>query len=204
MIRALFGGSFDPIHAGHVAVVDLLLARGLADIVHVVPARRSPLKATRCAAGPLVRLRLVELALSDRPQVVVDDREVRRTRPSYTVRTLAELAAEHAGDDWRLVMGADQAVAFARWRQPERLLELAEPVILARGPVQLAAPLAGRALVVADFDHPASASLIRGELAAGRLPGQDLLPAAVAAHIAAEGLYGLRRPRRGSRRKEAR
>lgn len=191
MIRALFGGSFDPVHAGHVAVVEMLLARGLADIVHVAPARRSPRKSQPCLEPPLIRLQLVRLAFAGQPQVVVEDREVRRPRASFTVRTLAELAASYRDDRWRLVVGADQAADFGNWRDPERLLELAEVVVIARGPVVLTAPLAGRALVVADFAHPASATQIRGELAAGRVPGPGQLPPRVAAMIQASGLYGL-------------
>jgi nicotinate-nucleotide adenylyltransferase len=190
VIRALFGGSFDPIHAGHVALVDRVLADGLAQAVHVVPARRSPLRGAPCVAGPRIRLELASLAFAGRPEVILDDRELRRSGASYTVETLAGLAAEHPDDRWRLLVGADQAAAFARWRAPQRLLVLAELVVVARGPVPLPALVADRALVIEDFDHPASATAIRRELAAGRLPGPDRLPPAVAARIAAAGLYG--------------
>jgi nicotinate-nucleotide adenylyltransferase len=190
MIRALYGGSFDPIHAGHVALVSTLLERSLADRVHVVPARQSPLKNQAPGASGAQRLALVELAVGAIPGVVVDDRELDRPGPSYTIDTLAALAAAHAGDRWRLVVGADQVADFSRWRDPEGLLALAEPVVVARGPVSLAPPLAGRALIIDDFDHPAVATEIRRQLAAGTLPGPDLLPAAVAAAITAAALYG--------------
>ena len=191
MIRAFFGGSFDPIHAGHVAIVDLLLARSLADVVHVVPARRSPFKKERYVFAPLLRLQLVALALADRSGVVVEDMEVMRRGPSYTVKTLADLVGRHGSDRWRLIIGADQAASFAHWRQPARLLELAEPVVLARGPVVMTEPLVGRALVIEDFEHPASAVAIRRELAAGRVPGPELLPPSVAVRIRDAGLKGM-------------
>ncbi len=176
MIRALFGGSFDPVHAGHVALV---------------PAACSPHKADRRTEAPEAdRLELVRLAFAGVDDVTVDGRELSRSGPSYTIDTLAELAAEHPGDRWRLVMGADQAAAFDRWRDPERLLALAEPVVVARGPVRLAGVLAGRALVLDDFRHPASSTAIRAALAAGRLPGPDLLPDAVAQAIVRRRLYG--------------
>jgi nicotinate-nucleotide adenylyltransferase len=192
VIRALFGGSFDPIHAGHVAIVDLLLDRGLATVVHVAPAWRSPHKLAGATTPAQVRLELVRLALADRPHAVVEDREIRRRGSSFTVTTLAGLAADHPGDRWRLVIGADQAAAFRSWREPERLLALAEPVVVARGPLQLDPLLAGRALIIDDFAHPASGTAIRGELARGRLPGPELLPPDVAARIQAAGLYGYR------------
>jgi nicotinate-nucleotide adenylyltransferase len=190
VIRAFFGGSFDPIHAGHVAIVELLFARGLADRVHVVPAGHSPLKRRAAAAPALVRLQLVELALAGVPQVEICADEVCREGRSYTVDTLTDLVARHPDARWRLVIGADQAAAFAHWHQPQRLLALAEPVVVARGRVTLDPLLDDRALVIADFAHPASATGIRRALAAGRMPGPELLPPAVAARIRTDGLYG--------------
>ena len=191
MIRALFGGSFDPVHAGHVALTVTLLERSLADVVHVAPAGRSPHKTGGPApAAAADRLDLVRLAFAGLDRVIVDDRELARPGPSYTIDTLAELAAEFPADRWRLVMGADQAAAFDRWREPRRVLDLAEPVVIARGPIRLAAPLLERALVVDDFRHPASATAIRADLAAGRLPGPDILPGAVAEAIVRRRLYG--------------
>lgn len=190
MIRALYGGSFDPVHAGHVALVRTLLERGLAEQVHVVPARRSPLKPDDPRAGADERLRLVALAFAGCDGAHVDPREIDRAGPSYTVDTLTELAAEHPDAVWRLVVGADAANDFVRWRDPERLLALARPLVVARGPVTLRPPLVGRADVLGDFHHPASATRIRRDLASGNLPGPELLPPAVAAVITAEGLYG--------------
>ncbi|HOX26521.1 MAG TPA: nicotinate-nicotinamide nucleotide adenylyltransferase [Candidatus Krumholzibacteria bacterium] len=190
MIRALYGGTFDPVHAGHVAVVRLLRERRLAEVVHVAVAWQSPLKADLPGAPAADRLRMVELALGGQRGVVVESGELAQPRPSFTVETLARLVAEHPGARWRLVIGADAAADFARWRDPARLLRLAEPLVVARGPVVLAPPLAGRGVVVGDFDHPASATSVRTLLAAGRLPGPELLPAAVADYIVARGLYG--------------
>lgn len=190
MIRALFGGSFDPVHAGHVAIVDLLLARGLADMVHVVPARQSPLKDPACAAAARHRLAMLQLALAGRGGVLVDNRELFRPGPSYTVDTLAELNAGHPDACWRLVVGGDHARAFGHWRDPERLLSLAEVVVVSRGPLDVGSPLAGRVRIIDDFDHPAAATDLRRELAAGRRPEASLLPAAVTDYIVTHRLYG--------------
>jgi len=190
MIRALFGGSFDPIHAGHVAVVDLLQQRGLADRVHVVPAWRSPLKPERCVASAADRLELARLLLAGHAGVELDDREALRPAPTYTVETLATLVADYPEDRWRLVVGADHVPLFHRWHEPERLLDLAEVSVVARGPVTLMPPLEERARVIEDFDHPAEASRIRCALAAGIIPGPEILPAPVAEAIVARGLYG--------------
>ncbi len=189
MIRALYGGSFDPVHGGHVALVRTLLDRNLADRVHVVPARQSPLKHDPTRVAAVRRGQLVELAFAGMAAVEVDLREIDRSGLSYSVDTLGELVAEHPDADWLLVVGADAAVDFARWREPDRLLDLARPLVVARGPVSLTPPLSGRADVLDDFDHPASATAIRRDLAAGTLPGPDLLPPAVAAEILEAGLY---------------
>lgn len=191
MIRALYGGSFDPIHAGHVALITMLRRREVAGAVHVVPAWRSPHKADRRpGAPPAERLVMVRLACAALPDVVVDPREVHRGGTSYTLETLNGLAREHPADRWRLVIGADAARGFPRWREPERLLDLADVVVIARGEVILPPLLEGRATVIDDFDHPASGTEIRSQLASGVLPGPDRLPSVVATHILAHGLYG--------------
>jgi nicotinate-nucleotide adenylyltransferase len=194
VIRALLGGSFDPVHCGHVAIVDRLLANGLAGCVHVVPAARSPHK-DAAAAPAAARLAMVRLALAGRPGVVVEDLEVARGGVSYTVETLAELAARHGGDPWRLVVGSDNLAALATWRDPAHLLALADLLVVARAGWDGGLPplVAGRPVIVLrDFDHPASATAVRRALAAGRVP-RDLLPDAVADHILAAGLYGARK-----------
>jgi len=195
MIRALFGGSFDPVHDGHLAVVDHVLAHGLAAAVTVVPARLSPHK-DQVTAPAEERLALVRLAFAGRDAVTVDDRELRRPGPSYTVDTLRELAAAHPGDRWRLVIGADNLPGLPTWREAAALVDLAEVVVMPRGGAAAAAPagLPGdRFLVAEDFDEPVSSTAIRAMLAAGKLPAAGL-PAAVAARIRARGLYGVARP----------
>jgi len=92
MIRAVLGGSFDPVHDGHVALATHLLHRGLADRLVVVPARISPHK-NRVHAGADQRLAMVRLAFAHEPRVTVDDFEVNRPGPSFTVDTLRHLVA---------------------------------------------------------------------------------------------------------------
>ncbi len=195
MIRALLGGSFDPFHNGHLAMVQTVLDRGLADHVLVVPAHRSPHKAPAVAPARH-RLSMARLAVANLAAVTVCDLEVVRGGISYTVDTVAELAAQWPRDALRLIIGADTLDAIHLWRRPLELWALAEPIVLARGDWngQLPPDLAGRTHVVPDFSVAISATAVRAALAAGEWP-QAWLPAPVLAYIAAHGLYGAQPPR---------
>ncbi len=194
MIRALLGGSFDPVHTGHVAMVAHLFEHGLADHVTVVPNWRSPWREPT-GASPLDRLAMCRLAFAGRAGVTIDDREVVAGRPVYTVETLTALCAEYPADRWRLVVGADHLATFNAWREPERILALAELVVLERaGVAELPPGLCGlglpteRIVLAPTFDHPVSASAVRAMLAAGAGASAPV-PAAVAAYIEAHRLY---------------
>jgi nicotinate-nucleotide adenylyltransferase len=192
MILAVLGGSFDPFHNGHAAMVRMLLERGLADRVLVVPAYRSPHKPPP-EASPAHRLQMAALGLKGLARVELSDREIVRGGVSYTVETLDELSCEQPGVQLRLVLGADNLNAFDRWHRPERILELAEPLIFARGDWDgnLPPALTGCAHLVRDFAEPATATGVRAALAAGEWPVASV-PASILAYIAAHRLYGCR------------
>ena len=194
MIRALLGGSFDPVHTGHVAMVAHIFEHGLADHVTVVPNWRSPWREAT-GASPTDRLAMCRLAFAGHAGVTIDDREVAAGRPVYTVETLTSLCAEYPADRWRLVVGADHLATFNAWREPERILGLVELVVLARAGVAGNSPdLSGlglrpeRIVMAPPFDHPVSASAVRAMLAAGAGAFAPV-PAAVAAYIDAHRLY---------------
>ncbi|MCP4572007.1 MAG: nicotinate (nicotinamide) nucleotide adenylyltransferase [bacterium] len=192
MIRAVLGGSFDPPHDGHVAMIRRVLDDGLAGIVHVIPAAAAPLKDAPTVPAA-ERLAMTELAFAVLPGVEVDPRELSRPGPSYTIDTMRELAAGYPDDSWLLVVGGDQLDQFTQWRDHRELLELAQLVVLARrgtGTVPPPGLPRGRLRIIRDFDEPVSSTEIRAMLAAGRLPAQGLDPA-VAAHIRDRGLYDL-------------
>jgi len=190
MRRALFGGSFDPFHDGHLAMIRATLERGLADTVLVMPAAHNPQKPAPAAPGGH-RLRMAELGVAGLAGVAVSDLETSRPGPSFTVDTLETLAARHPGDHWRLLIGADNLGELPRWRRPERVLELADLLVFPRGaaPVVLAPELRARATIVHGFACPAASTTVRAALADGSRP-ETLLPAAVLAYIERHGLYG--------------
>jgi len=190
MRRALFGGSFDPFHDGHLAMIRATLERGLADLVMVMPAGHNPHKPAP-AASVEHRLRMAELGVAGLAAVVVSDFEARRPGPSFTVETLESLAERHPGEVWRLLIGADNLEEFLRWRRPARLLQLADLLVFPRGEavVALAPELRRRATIVAGFACRAASTEVRAALAAGRLQ-TGLLPPTVLAYIERHELYG--------------
>jgi len=198
MRRALLGGSFDPPHRGHLAIVDELLRRGVADRVVVVPARISPGKPAPAAADRH-RLAMLRLALAGRPEVTVWDEELRRPGPSYTVDTLRAARRRWPGDTLLLVVGADAWAGLARWREPETIRRLARLVVVPRP--GWPAPGEGGALpagvtVLDGFRVPVSSTAVREALARGAPPAGDL-PPAVRDYIVRHGLYGLPAPGEG-------
>lgn len=128
----VFGGTFDPIHVGHlVAAQDVLEALSL-DRVLFVPAKQSPHRPEAPLASPAERLAMVESAIEGNAGFEVRDLELRRGGPSYTVDTLHALADEEAGADLFLVIGADQWAEFGRWRRPGEIARLAELAVMSR------------------------------------------------------------------------
>lgn len=132
MLTGVLGGSFDPIHHGH-----LILARaareelGLDRIVFV-PANRSPHKADTKPATPEDRWAMVNLAIRGERGFEASDTELRRPAPSYTVDTLRELGGQYPGDEFTLLIGADNVAGFATWREPEEIRRLARIAVLDR------------------------------------------------------------------------
>jgi len=189
MIRALFGGTFDPFHAGHLALVKHLLNTGLAEGVLVVPAGRNPLRTDPTAAGSH-RLAMARAALRDVAGAEVDGREIARAGPSYTVETLGELEAAYPNDRWRLVIGSDTLKGLARWRSVEIIVAHAEILVVPRADWTGGLPeeLGDAARLIEGFHHGASATRLRRAIAAGEPTGEDL-PGAVADYIRTHALY---------------
>jgi nicotinate-nucleotide adenylyltransferase len=196
MVRAVLGGSFDPVHDGHVAIGAHLLEQGLADHLVVIPADRSPHK-DACLAGPADRLAMCRLAFAGLERCEVDDREIVRGGTSYTVDTLRELGAEHPAADLLLALGSDNVAGFASWKDPAGIVSAARLVVYPRGgrtpsleDCERAGMPRDRVTLVTGFDHPVSSTAVRAMLRDGRLPETGLHPD-VAAHIRSRHLYGI-------------
>lgn len=138
----LFGGTFDPVHRGHIgaaaAARDLTI--GPDGWLVFVPAARSPFKHETPGAGDAERLEMLHLALRSVPNTAVWIDELQRPAPSYWIETIRR-ARTILGPaaDLRFLIGADAAIAFRRWRDWQAILDIAEPVVMARPPL-LTAP----------------------------------------------------------------
>ncbi len=185
MATGIFGGSFDPIHHGHLIVAQTLADRIGLDHVRLLVARHQPLKEGRHAASGEHRAAMLESAVRGHPQLRIDRTELDRPGPSYTVDTLALLTQAEPGTEWVLLLGADAAADFETWREPEVIRSrVSRVVVFARN---------GRT-VPGSFDPvevPAidiSSTAIRARVRAGRSI-RYWVPDAVAEYIATHRLY---------------
>ena len=204
----LYGGAFDPVHRGHLAMAAGAWTATGADRLCFLPAGQSPFKAPGHGSA-VHRLAMLQRAVAALPGAEIDDQELRRAGRSYTVETLRALRAR-LGQDVALVwlLGADAAAGLPRWHEAAALPRLAHVLVVARpgtplpdlgaGPeprFQRCAPEAFRTAAAgcwASLDlgaYPEASQHIRARLAAGEAV-DDLLPPAVSSYIAAQGLYG--------------
>lgn len=146
----ILGGTFDPVHLGHLRpAVEVGAALGL-DHVRLIPARVSPLRDTP-GAGPADRLAMLQAAVEGCDDLVVDDRELGRDGPSYTVDTLQSLAAELGDARLFFIMGADAFAEFERWHRWQQIMATAHLVVTTRPESPLTIP---PALAKAVTDDP--------------------------------------------------
>ena len=185
----LFGGSFDPVHLGHLMVAQAAKEElGLTRLFFILAAQ-SPFKPGREPSAAHQRLSMLRLALAGWNWCEVDDQEIRRGGVSYSIDTVRDYAARMPGGELYYLIGADHVPQLHKWRAAEELAKLAQFVVISRpgqGAAQLPAPFRGRQLT--GFPIAASSSQIRERAKAG-LPLEPLVPAAVAELIRNNGLY---------------
>jgi nicotinate-nucleotide adenylyltransferase len=187
-VVGLFGGSFDPVHHGHLIVARAVAeAAGLRE-VWFVPAREQPFKAGRHAAPPEHRVAMLELAIAGEPGFRVEPVELERPSPSFTVDTLHALKAREPGVRFALLVGADAARELPQWKDAAALPGLATLVVFARPGTRLPENLPARTVVVEAPQVDISATAVRARVRAGRSV-RYLVPDAVAAYVATHGLY---------------
>lgn len=212
---AVFGGTFNPIHYGHLLLADEVRERLELDRVLFVPAGSPPHKSPATLAPAADRHAMVRLAVAGHPRFEVSDLEIGRPGPSYTVDTVEALAA--TGDEVFLIVGSETFLDFLSWRAPRRIAQLSRLVVVPRAgsafdPESAAAQKvlreigadgfaevdrsggpARRVLVVRVTSLPISSSELRTRAREGRSLAYRL-PEALIAYIEAHRLYRDRRP----------
>lgn len=194
---ALLGGTFDPLHIGHLAIAEDLRFALRADQVAFVPAAQQPLKAYRHTVSAADRLAMTAAGIANNSSFAISDLEVRRGGVSYTVDTLRYFREQMPGIDLWLITGADAAMTLPRWHEIEQLLALCRIAVVERPGYYfdrdaLVHQLPGAQDRIETFDGPAldiSASEVRKRLREGR-PVRYHLPPAVLAYIQEHRLYG--------------
>lgn len=190
MKLGLFGGTFDPIHLGHLRAAESAREELGLDLVAFVPSSVPPHRSGELAAAN-DRFAMTCLACAHHPSFVAWDTELRRPGPSYTVETVDLIQAERPGDDLVLVVGADTWPEMTTWRDPQRLLARVTVAVVDRPeiPAGPTPPALGSGVVrVGGPSLPISATLVRSRVRRGESV-RFLVPDSVADYIAKRRLY---------------
>lgn len=183
----LFGGSFDPVHNGHLALAEACREQAGLDAIWFVPTATQPHKPHGPVAGDEERVAMLRLA-----GVEVSMIEIERGGVSYTVDTLRSLNEAHPTVEWFLLMGADTLLDLPNWREPLEVIRLAKPLVVGRpGSANVALPELLGKVGYETIDMPPAAissSEMRRRVAAGQSI-EGLTPSAVVDFIRERGLY---------------
>lgn len=199
MRKGILGGTFDPVHYGHLLMAETCREQLDLEEVRLIPAGDPPHKPDQKITDGHARCDMVQLAVSGYPEFVVDRREIRRTGPSYTVDTLREFREQDPEHELFLIIGADSLEQFLTWRTPEEIARLATIVAvnrptqpeLTRAQVEawVGPDIAARVQVVSMPGSDLASSDLRSKLAAGRSL-RFMTPKAVEAYIQQHAIYG--------------
>ena len=198
MRLGIFGGTFDPVHNGHLLLAEQCREQCRLDQVWFVPTGVPPHKLAQALTSGKARAEMLELAVAGHASLRVDRRELERHEPCYTVETLAGLKVEEPTRDLFFLMGADSLAEFPTWREPRRIVEVAQLAVVNRGgaplpdlgPLRelLGETLATRIQFVTISGVDFSSSDIRRRIRDGQSI-RFMVPRAVACYIETHGLY---------------
>lgn len=183
---ALFGGSFDPVHLGHLEIARRSVEAMELDQVRFLPCRQSPHKDAAPGASDTDRLEMLKIAVAGLPWAVVDDFDLRSPPPSYSVRTVLHMREQFPDSRLFWIVGLDQWRALPQWREPDALAEHLEFLVFSRDGEPMSRP--GWRMHPIAGEHPASATRIRQALREGpQVP--PWLPEGVLDYIREHQLY---------------
>lgn len=196
MKTVIFGGTFNPVHNGHLNVIRSVINELSPERFIVMPTGIPPHKQASDLASDSDRLEMLKLAVADLPEVIISDYEIQKGGRSYTYETLGHLRAVYPDDDLYFVMGTDMLSTFLSWRNPDVIMSLATLVGISRddGDAELIRFSAeriieagGRCILINCEPYEASSTEIRNGIKNGE--SCELLPASVYDYIKLRGLY---------------
>jgi len=187
----IFGGTFDPIHLGHLHAIAQIRRQVDLGRLLVIPAGAPWQKSDRELAPAIDRLEMCRLAFAQDPSAIVSDLEIRREGPTFTIDTVTELKQEFGARPLNLIIGADSVRTLHTWHRYEELIEAVHIIVCARPeyPV-LADQLPTTNFTLVEISAlPISSSMVRERISQG-VDAADLLPSEVWGYIRGHGLYG--------------
>jgi nicotinate-nucleotide adenylyltransferase len=183
----LFGGSFDPVHHGHLIVAQVAYEALALDQLRFLPARQQPFKQGLHRSAPEHRAEMLALAIGSAHHFALERIELDRPGPSYTVDTLRALRAREPETDFLLLLGADAAKDLTAWHEADRIFDLAQVVVFARpGAAIPSLPRAVQSIQVPAINI--SATEVRRRVSQGQ-PIRYWVPDQVAEYISQHRLY---------------
>jgi nicotinate-nucleotide adenylyltransferase len=189
MKLGLFGGSFDPVHLGHLLVAQAAVEELGLDRLFFIPAAQSPFKTENKITPAEIRLQLLRLALAGKMNYEIDEQEIRRGGISYSIETLRDYAKRFPGAQLFYLIGADNISKLNEWREAAELAKLAEFIAIPRpGETVAEFPKPFRGRILKGFPIEISSSQIRARVKAGLLI-ENLVPPFIADAIHAAKLY---------------
>lgn len=190
MQKAIFGGSFDPVHLGHLALAQEVINIGYEQIIFV-PTGQAPHKVRSAECSPHDRLRMLQLALQDIPWAVIWDGELSRSGVSYSIDTLDVLREQGmVSEQPGFIIGDDLAAGFSSWKEPDRLAASAV-ILLGRRMKDEAVPFSYPHRKLNNPLYPYSSTDVR-EIISGNGYLNSILPENVIPYIRERKLYGFR------------
>ncbi len=185
----IFGGSFDPIHIGHLITIQYVLEKRNLDKIIFIPSHISPLKTDKQTTEDIHRLNMVNLAIESFPYFQSSDYEIRKGNISYTLNTLNEIKKTY--NNIELIIGFDNLIVFDKWNKPDEILKLAKVVVMKRN-IDMLTEIKTKyfdSVVVIDTPNiEISSTEIRERVKKG-LPIDFLVPEKVKEYISKQGLY---------------
>ncbi len=189
MKLGLYGGSFDPVHCGHLLVAQAAVEELTLDRLLFIPAALSPFKTDQAPTPPARRLRMLRIALAGHPEFEVETIELDRGGVSYSIDTVERLTQRYPGAELHWLIGADHVATLPLWRDAEKLAGLVEFVVIPRpGTEPATAPKPFRLHWLRGWPLAVSSSEIRERASAGKSI-RGLVPDMVAEIIRGERVY---------------